>query len=132
MDDVFTEELHREVDSIYPGASGRLDRIDELPGDAGRMIVNALLRQACESQHLGRILSARKALLALPRVWLSGVLPGAIGDVVALDDEWEYRRLIELLKDLDPPLFDSYIDYGMAAGEGEIYEIAADLKAARS
>ena len=95
---------------------------------AGKRIVGTLLEQACESQHVGHILSARKALLTLPRAWLSGVLPDAIRDVVVLDDEWEYRRLIELLKDLNPPLFDSYINYGIATGDGEIYEAAADLK----
>jgi hypothetical protein len=128
MNDIFADDLHRKLDSIYPGASSRLDQIDELPASAGKIIVNTLLKQACESQHMGHILSARKALLTMPRVWLSGVLPDAIRDVVVLDDEWEYRRLIELLKDLNPPLFDSYINYGIATGDGEIYEAAADLK----
>ena len=48
--------------------------------------------------------------MTLPRAWLSGVLQEAISDVVDLGDEWEYRRLVELLKDLNVPLFDSYID----------------------
>jgi hypothetical protein len=125
---MFMDELYRKVDSIYPNASGRLDRIDELPGAAGKRIVNTLLKQACESQHVGHIASARKALLTLPRVWLSGVLQGAIGEVVDLGDEWEYRRLIELLKELNSQLFESYIDYGMAAGSGAILEAATDLK----
>jgi hypothetical protein len=92
------------------------------------MIVHTLLEQACASQHIGRILSARTALLSLPRVWLSRLLPDAIRDVVTLDHEWEYRRLIELLKDLDGPLFEAYVDYGIATGEGDIYEAATDLR----
>jgi hypothetical protein len=128
MSDIFTDELDRKIDSIYPGASGRLDRIDELSDSAGKKIVDTLIKRACESQHVGYILSARKALLTLPRTWLLGVLPDAIRDVVVLGDEWEYRRLIELLKDLNPPLFDSCIAYGIATGDGEIYEAAADLK----
>jgi hypothetical protein len=128
MNDIFMYELYRKIDSIYPNASGRLDRIDELPDAAGKRIVNTLLKQACESQHVGHIASARKALLTLPRVWLSGVLQDAIGEVVDLGDEWEYRRLIELLKELNLQLFESYIDYGMAAGSGAIFEAATDLK----
>lgn len=128
MSDLFTEELYRKVDSIYADASSRLDRIGELPDGAGRRIVDALLKQACESQHLGKIISARKALLRLPRAWLSGALQDAINAVVDLGDEWEYRRLIELLKELNLPLLDTYLDYGIAAGSGAVFEAAMDLK----
>jgi hypothetical protein len=128
MSDVFTADLCRKIDSVYPDASGRLDRIDELPDSVGKAIVNTLLEQACVSQHVGHIMSARKALLTLPRDWLSRVLQDAIEETVDLDDEWEYRRLIELLKDLNPELFDSYIQYGIAAGDGAIFEAATDLK----
>jgi chemotaxis regulatin CheY-phosphate phosphatase CheZ len=131
MSDMFMDELYRKVDSIYPDASGRLDRIADLPDAAGKRIVNTLLKQACESQHLGNIASARKALLRLPRAWLSGMLQDAIREVVDLGDEWEYRRLIELLKELNLQLFESYIDYGMAAGSGAIFEAAKDLKSCK-
>jgi hypothetical protein len=110
MGDRFREDLHLKIDSVSPGASGRLDRIDEFPDSAGRAIVKVLLRQACESQHVGHIASAREALLRLPRAWRSSVLPDAIEGVVDLGDEWEYRRLIELLKELNSERFDSYID----------------------
>jgi hypothetical protein len=128
MSDMFMDELYRKVDSIHPNASSQLDRIAELPDEAGRRIVNTLLKQACESQHLGNIVSARRALLGLPRAWLSRVLQDAIGAGVDLDDEWEYRRLIELLKELNLQLFETYIDYGVASGSGAIHEAAEDLK----
>ena len=128
MIDTFMDKLYRKVDSIYPNASDRLDRIAELPDEAGRRIVNLMLKQACESQHLGNIASARKALLRLPHAWLSGVLQDAIRAVVDLGDEWEYRRLIEVLKELDLRLFESYIEYGMTSGSGAILEAARDLK----
>jgi hypothetical protein len=98
MDDIFTIDLNAHIDSVYPDASGRLDRIDELPDSAGKRIVNTLLEAACQSQHIGKILAARKALLRLPGPWLARVLHDAIEEVVDLKDEWEYRRLMELLK----------------------------------
>jgi hypothetical protein len=128
MSDPFTADLCRKIDSVYPNASGRLDRIDELPDSVGKTIVNTLLEQACESQHLGCIMAARKALLTMPRVWLSRVLREAIEATTDLADEWEYRRLVELLKELDLELFESYIEFGMTAGSGAIFEAAADLR----
>jgi hypothetical protein len=128
LTDVFTADLYRKIDSVCPNASGRLDRIDELPDSAGKAIVNTLLRQACESQHIGNITSARRALLMLPRAWLSSVLQGAIAETIDLADEWEYRRLVELLKELNAELFESYIEYGIAVGSGAIFEAASDIK----
>ena len=128
MNNIFTNELNAKINSMYPNASGWLDRIDKLPDSAGKMIVNTLLEEACQSQHIGKITAARKAMLTLPRAWLSGVLPDAIGEAVDLSDEWEYRRLIELLRELKSDLYHVYIAFGIAAGSGEIYEAATDLK----
>ena len=128
MSDVFTADLCHKIDAIYPNASGRLDRIDELPDPEGRAIVDLLLKQACESQHIGNIMSARKSLRILPRVWLSRVLQDSIEEMIDLDDEWEYRRLVELLKELNSELAESYIAFGLAAEGGAIFEAAIDMK----
>jgi hypothetical protein len=127
MNDIFTTDLNTKIDAVYPDASRRLDRIDELPDPAGKRIVHTLLEEACQSQHLGKILAARTAMRTLPRAWLARVLQDAIEEVVDLKDEWEYRRLMELLKDLQSDLYHSYIAFGIAAGSGEIYEVATDL-----
>ena len=128
MNDRFAIDVRAKVDSVHPDASGRLDRIDELPDSAGKMLVNILLAEACQSQHIGKIMAARKVMLTLPRAWLSRVLQDTIKEVVDLSDEWEYRRLMELLKDLQSNLYKTYIDFGIAAGSGEIFEAATDLR----
>jgi hypothetical protein len=127
MNNPFLNDMSRKLNSLHPGASDRIDRIDELPDPVGRSIVNTLLQQACQSQHIGSITSARQAMLAIPPVWLSRVLHDAISDVVDLNDEWEYRRLIELLKELNSGLLRVYLDYGMESGSGAIHEAATDL-----
>jgi len=127
MNNPFLNDMCRKLNLLHPGASDRLDRIDELPDPVGRSIVNTLLEAACQSQHVGNIMSARKAMLAIPPLWLSGVLCDAIEEVVDLNDEWEYRRLIELLKELKSELLKNYLDYGMDSGNGVIHEAATDL-----
>jgi hypothetical protein len=128
MENPFMNALCQKIDRLHAGASERLDRIDELPSSASKMIVNILLQEACQSQHVGAITSARRVMRTLPPLWLSSVLHAAIEETVDLDDEWEYRRLIELLKELKSGLLAYYLDYGLASGSSTIHDAATDLK----
>ena len=128
MNNPFMNDLCRKINSLHPGAVDQLDRIDELPDSTRKMLVNILLKAACQSQNVGNITSARKMMLRIPPAWLASALHDAIEAVVDLNDEWEYRRLIELLKELKSELLIHYLDYGMAVGSSAIYEAAMDMK----
>jgi hypothetical protein len=128
MNNPFMNDLCRKINSLHPGAGDQLDRIDELPDSTSKMLVNILLEAACQSQNVGNITSARKMMLRIPPVWLASALHDAIEAVVDLNDEWEYRRLIELLKELKSEVLTYYLDYGMAVGSSAIYEATIDMK----
>ena len=85
------------------------------------------LGEGFRAQHVGNITAARGLLLRLSPVWLSSVLQKAIEEVVDLTDEWEYRRLVELLQELKSELWVFYLDYGMASGNAAIHEAAIDF-----
>ncbi len=119
--------LCQQINSLHPGAADRLDRIDQLPNSASRMIVNILLGRACQAQNVGNITSARTLLRTLPPLWLSSILPDAIEAVLDLNDEWAYRRLIELLEELKSELRARYLEHGMASSLTEIREAATDM-----
>jgi hypothetical protein len=55
-------------------------------------------------------------------------LQDAIAETIDLANEWEYRRLVELLKELNAELLESYIEYGIAVGSGAIFEAASDMR----
>ncbi len=126
----YSDRLKDGIDRLYPGASDHLDAINELPDSAAKSIVAFLVSCACEPQNTGLITLARSTLAELPAVWLSSVLGGSIKESVNLDDEWEYRRLIELLGELNSALLQQYLDYGLASEHAEIREAASDYAGA--
>jgi hypothetical protein len=71
-------------------------------------------------------MTARDLIRRMPQSWLSRTLPSVVSDAIDLDDEWEYRRWIELLKELRSGLVPHYIAYGMSSKNDDVREAAAD------
>lgn len=119
-------ELRRVIDTIHPDASHQLQRIQILPEAAAKQILNELLVRACQCQNCANIQAGRFLMQAIPHDWLSAALPAAIGDTINLSDEWEYRRLLELLEILKSEQLQHYVGVGRASGNEEIRETATE------
>ena len=75
---------------------------------------------------MGGILAGRNAFKRLPSDWLSTHLRGAIGDAVNLKDDWEYRRLLELLEESRMECIREYVEMGIVSTDPELREAALD------
>ena len=129
MSQVFIDALNRKLESIYPDVSNRLHRLDELPDLIQQEVVAGLLSHACQSQHVGNILAAKDAIATIPRQCVSRVLDAAIHKGVDLADEWEYRRLLEVLREMQSDRLKTFIALGLTSDDVEIREAAEDFKA---
>ena len=98
-------------------------------GAAAEKVVGILLQGACQSQHIGNIQASREALARIPRDWLKSVLIPTISKSLNIEDEWEYRRLLELLKELSPEIMPPFIEQGLASQDLGIHEAAEDFAA---
>jgi hypothetical protein len=78
---------------------------------------------ACRNIEMGRASISR-----IPYDWLNSELPQAVDESLDLDDEWEYRRLLELLAESAPQLMQTYIDLGLRSSNTEIQDAAAEFK----
>jgi len=128
VNQTLVDGLNRQLDSLYPNASKQLDRLGELPDAVREDVVASLLKYACQSQHIGNIALARKTLSTIPRPCLSMVLETAIQKNVDLSDEWEYRRLLELLREIESDLLSDFVNRGLASDDLEIRETAGDFR----
>lgn len=129
MSNVFVDALNRNLDSVCPGVSNRLHRLGEFPDSVQQDVMTTLLRQACQSQNAGNIVLARQAIAAIPQACVSRVLAAAIDKGVDLTDEWEYRRLLELLREIKADRFSSFIAIGLTSNDVAIREVAEDFNA---
>jgi hypothetical protein len=128
MNDPFAEALSRDLDVIHPGASAHLADIDALPEPVRSRVLDLLLGRACDSQHVGNITAAQEAIARIPKEWLSRNLKSAIVRVIDLADEWQYRRLIEVMATLKSELIGFYIDHGLMSNDASIQEAARDYQ----
>ena len=83
---------------------------------------------ACKAQHIGRIIQGRIEVLAMPREWVLKEINSGINTTLDLNDSWEYRRLLELLKMLDCAILNEYILIGLQNTDSEIKEAASDFR----
>lgn len=127
MNSPFSMQLSSMLTSIHPLAYERLEQLDHLPEKTKEKVVGLLLQGACQSQHIGNIQAARDAIARIPRDWLRKVLPQSIEKNVNVEDEWEYRRLLELLKETAPDLMLSFVDHGLASKDPALHEAAEDF-----
>jgi hypothetical protein len=105
-----------------------LERVSQLEPESGDAVLSYLLELACQSQHTGNIERGRKALLRLPRDWVLQHIERVAEPLLQLNDEWEYRRLLEVYEHLDKELVQKLVYRGLTSQNPEIRETAADYR----
>lgn len=121
-DSAFKSEL--EVKS--PQLPSNLANIAILPEHIAHEAVAAILRRGCQSANVRNILLGRAAAAEIPRDWLLGHIEAVAERTLNLDDEWEYRRLLELYDLLDPRLATRLVKRGIENRNDEVQEAAKE------
>jgi hypothetical protein len=75
-----------------------------LKEDQRKALFPDFLSLACEPTYAPTITNARAAILALPKEWVLKHLNPSIARILKSDDDWAYRRLLELCSLLDRDL----------------------------
>lgn len=98
MQDQFMTRLYRELQKSHPLATLWIDGKCNLSLPEQLTVVARLFETACKSQNVGHIVASRNVLSKIPVVNLRELIPSAVGRTLDLDDEWEFRRLLECFK----------------------------------
>lgn len=125
----YKDRFRRRLDAIQAGAWGQLEQITVFPPEAARGILGEILETGCLSQNAANICLAREALTRLPGEWLRENLPGAVNDCLFRKpgwEEWEFRRLAEMLEKPFPELLAWWIDCAHQRNDPEIEEAIND------
>lgn len=127
MRDPFFESVKFELDAIRPNLSEQLANGDFMLHHEAVAILRVLLCNGCQTQNDGYIRTATELLQEIPSDTLIELLPTTIDSVLDLGDEWQYRRLLELLRITAPVLLERYVAIGIASAENDIREAASDF-----
>jgi hypothetical protein len=100
--DPYDAQLARKLESITPGLSQDLKRLPEFAESVAQAAIRELLSCACQATHDRVVSLGKHNLTLLPPPWLAARLPSLIQAQLNLNDDWEFRRLLELLHEISP------------------------------
>jgi hypothetical protein len=115
------------LDAISPELAADLSAVTALPAAQADRVVAEILSCACQATHASLIELGREAAASLPRQWLMEQIERVADRTLNYDDEWEYRRLLELYKHLDDALLSRLVHRGINSKNSEIAEAAGDF-----
>lgn len=124
----YIEYFKIELDRIEPGLWAKLETVPALVPKAQNQVVTYFLELALRCQNNLNIELGRAGLLALPREWLVLRLLTDLEPFLLLEEEWEYRRLLEVVHQLDKNIFSTMIAHGLGSSNSEIRETALEIK----
>ena len=96
--------------------------------DAIRDQIRNALEYACRAQSMSAITRGRTEILSLPRARVLEVIESVAVETLPLSEEWEYRRLLELYRELDAGLLRRLVASGLASADADIREAAEDFR----
>jgi hypothetical protein len=79
---------------------------------------------ACQASYAPRILRGRAGILSAPKAWILAHVEQIAEDAIDWDDEWDYRRLLELYALLDPHILPRATEKGLTSHNPEVREAA--------
>ena len=125
--DPFEEMLISELNKISGFNYEDISKLDKLPLETSLEVLKVLVGFACESQNTALIMLGRTNICKIDKSWLAKHLIEVAKSCLDLNDEWEYRRLFELVLEAVPELKQEVADIGFNSANDDINEAAADL-----
>ncbi len=123
--------MNRKIDAISPNISNTLAQIETIDPARALQVLGELLSHACQGTNEAAIMAGRKAVSGLPVVWLNANLCHVVHVRLNLDDDWEFRRLLELMKEVSPAMMPAIVKAGLSSPNADVREAAQDFAAGR-
>lgn len=117
------EKVNKTLDSIYDDIS----HLDKYPLSVSKKVLGILIQNACVGQNCGPIELGRKKIGEINnRDWLIKYFMEVADENIDYSDEWEYRRLVELVMLCVPELKECVLAKGENSENAEVREVVED------
>ena len=92
------------------------------------LILQKLLKWACQPQNTTAIVIARNKINEIDRAWLKQYFLEIAEKCIDFSDDWEYRRLMELVVCVVPELKEDALELVENSENEDIQEVAQDYR----
>jgi hypothetical protein len=126
MENLYARKLWAYL-AMYTGTlDPDLSMIASWPSEVSREALRRVLIFACCNSKIPAIVAGREALTKIPLDWLARNIDEVVEETLDLDDEFEFRRLLEALE-FDENMSEKYIQLGLQSGVPDIAETADEF-----
>lgn len=124
----YEEWLMEQLQGIHGFKYQDIKYLDKYPCEISRCVLRTLIENACLGQNYAPIELARKKISEINEEWLKENLLEVAKSCIDLQDEWEYRRLMELIIEVIPELKNEVLVIGENSEDDELKEVAEDFR----
>lgn len=128
MADWREEKLTEELSRIGGFQIDDLCRLDVYDTDISQKVLSILLEWACYGQSEAGIMLGRRKISEIPVEWLEWNLVRTVKKYFDYSDDWNYRRLLEVVVESVPKLKEEILLLNEDSNDQEILEIRQQFK----
>ena len=102
--------------------------LDKYPLQVSKQVLKVLIENSCLGQNYEPIDLACKKINEIDKNWLRQYFIEVASSCIGYSDEWEYRRLVELVFGVVPELKQKILEFGAKSENDEIREVVEDFQ----
>ncbi len=127
MIDKYELWLMEEIQNIDNFLYEDIKIIDKYPLEVAKKVLKVLIENACLGQNYAPIKLARKKIKEIDKYWLKQYFVEVASTCINYEDEWEYRRLLELVMLIVPECKEKILEFGANSENEEIREVIKEF-----
>ncbi len=124
----YEKRIVDDVETVQVGCYSDINNLHKYPQKSGNQILCKLIEWACKPQNVTTIVIAREKIGEINKEWLRGCLLDAAKECIDFSDDWEYRRLLELIVQVLPELKEAALELCKDSENEDIREVIEDYK----
>ncbi|MCM1091028.1 MAG: hypothetical protein NC092_00700 [Butyrivibrio sp.] len=102
--------------------------LDKYPLDVSKQVLKELIEQSCQGQNIAGIELGRRKVDEIDKTWLKKYFIEVASTCIDYSDEWEYRRLVELVDLMVPELMQEILELGSHSENEEVLEVVEEYQ----
>lgn len=125
--DFYEQTLMNNINQVSNFNFSDIKDLDKYPLEISTRVLKMLIESACLSQNYRSIELGREKIGEIDKTWLKEHFIDIAYSCIDLNDEWEYRRLLELVSVTSPELKQDIVAQGLDSSNEEVREAAMDF-----
>lgn len=122
------ELLKQELYEVNGFLIEELYNISTYEDQVSEKVLSILLQWACYGQNESGILFGREQIATIPKKWLQEHLLTVVKNYFEYTDDWNYRRLLELVSKQVPELMEDVLLINSDTNNPDLLEVIDDFR----